>query len=127
DCFGTLFICTVLYSTYHSFLKHMQATPTAPPRTSARSARGESRRAAILAAAAEIFLRDGFGGATLDEVVRRAGGSRATLYQQFGSKEGLFAAIIAQQCELVIEPLQAIADAKGDPKEILCAVGRRFM
>jgi AcrR family transcriptional regulator len=98
------------------------AKPPAP-----KLSRGESRRAAILAAAAEVFLEQGFGGATLDEVVRRAGGSRTTLYEQFGSKEGLFAAIIAQQADIVVEPIRALADTSGKPEEILYAVGRRFM
>jgi AcrR family transcriptional regulator len=89
--------------------------------------RGEIRRAAIMTAATEVFLEHGFGAATLDEVVRRAGGSRATLYENFGSKEGLFAAIIAEQCAKVVEPLQIVPHAKGRPEDVLYAVGKRFL
>lgn len=89
--------------------------------------RGETRRAAIMAAATDIFLEQGFGAATLDEVVRRAGGSRATLYEHFGSKEGLFAAIIAEQCAVVVAPLDVLPRDHGAPEDVLYAVGRRFL
>ena len=92
-----------------------------------RPSRGQIRRAAFVTAATDVFLEYGFGAATLDEVVRRAGGSRATLYENFGSKEGLFAAIIAAQCALVVEPLRTLAQEKGAPEEVLFAVGRRFL
>lgn len=92
-----------------------------------KPSRGEVRRAALVAAATEVFLEYGFGAATLDEVVRRAGGSRATLYENFGSKEGLFAAIIAQQCELIVAPLKAFPEEGGAPEEVLAGVGRRVM
>ncbi|MGE3474849.1 MAG: TetR/AcrR family transcriptional regulator [Rhodospirillaceae bacterium] len=92
-----------------------------------KPSRGEIRRAAIVAAAAEVFLEHGFGAATLDDVVRRAGGSRATLYGAFGSKEGLFAAIIAHQCELIVAPLKALSEEAGAPEDVLTGVGRRFM
>jgi AcrR family transcriptional regulator len=80
-----------------------------------------------VSAATEVFLEYGFGAATLDEVVRRAGGSRATLYENFGSKEGLFAAIIAQQCELIVEPLKMLSEDQGAPEDVLAAVGKRVM
>jgi AcrR family transcriptional regulator len=91
-----------------------------------RSTRGEARRAGILGAARDVFLERGFEGATLDEIVRRAGGSRTTIYEQFGSKEGLFAAIIAKVCEEVVAPLQ-IAEDGADLEETLYRTGRRFL
>ncbi len=92
-----------------------------------KRSRGEIRRAAIVAAATDVFLDQGFAAATLDDVVRRAGGSRATLYQNFGSKEGLFAAIIAKQCELVVAPLKALSEGDGRPEDVLAELGRCFM
>lgn len=59
--------------------------------------RGQARRAAFLAAAREVFLRRGYRAASVNEVVRIAGGSLATLYQQFGNKEGLFHAFVLDQ------------------------------
>lgn len=53
-----------------------------------------SRRAAILEAATGVFLEAGYGAGAVDEVVRRAGGSKSTVYAYFGSKEGLFAEVV---------------------------------
>jgi AcrR family transcriptional regulator len=91
-----------------------------------RSGRGEARRAGILGAARDVFLEHGFEGATLDEIVRRAGGSRTTIYEQFGGKEGLFAAIIAKVCEDVVEPL-GVPEQSSDLEQTLYAMGRRFL
>ena len=58
--------------------------------------RGEARRRAFLDAAGKVFLAQGLGNASVNDVVRLAGGSLATLYQQFGSKEGLFLAMFEE-------------------------------
>ncbi|MCD6074086.1 MAG: transcriptional regulator, TetR family [Rhodospirillales bacterium] len=63
----------------------------------------------MLAAAKQVFLERGFEGATLDEVIARAGGSRATLYAQFGDKDGLFAAIIEELCAEIVGALPHLA------------------
>ena len=51
--------------------------------------KAESRRR-ILEAAREVFFRDGFMGANLDEVAEKAGVAKGTLYNYADSKEGLF-------------------------------------
>lgn len=61
--------------------------------------RGVARRQAFLSAAREVFLEQGFEAASVNDVVRRAGGSLATLYSQFGNKEGLFLAVATDQSE----------------------------
>jgi AcrR family transcriptional regulator len=93
---------------------------------SAKPSRGEARRAALMNAAREVFLERGFGAATVEEIIRRAGGSRATLYEQFGSKEALFAAIIAKVCKTVVEPIVTQSDG-GDLETTLNVIGRRFL
>lgn len=89
--------------------------------------RGEKRRAAILAAATQVFLAKGFAAATLDDVIAQSGGSRATIYEQFGGKEGLFAAIIAAYCERITVPLAAALVADRPPADVLTEFGRRFV
>jgi AcrR family transcriptional regulator len=64
------------------------------PRTRERSPT-EVRRKAILDAATDIFLERGYTDASIDTVVERAGGSKATVYSMFGNKEGLFSAVVA--------------------------------
>lgn len=48
----------------------------------------------ILDAAADVFLELGYGATTVDEIIRRSGGSKATVYKLFGNKEGLFTAVV---------------------------------
>src|SRR5882724_9695340 len=55
-----------------------------------RSAR---RRQAILAAATEVFVRQGYLGATTDQVAAAASVSKQTVYKQFGDKQHLFAEV----------------------------------
>lgn len=50
----------------------------------------EARREAILAAAKAVFEEVGFEQATMSEITARVGGSKATLYRYFDSKEALF-------------------------------------
>lgn len=53
----------------------MLSTPARRPRP-----RGEFRRAQIIEAATQVFLENGYGGATIDLVVARAGASKASIY-----------------------------------------------
>jgi AcrR family transcriptional regulator len=50
-------------------------------------------RAAVLAAAREVFARDGFHGATLDRVAEQAGFTKGAVYSAFDSKADLFLAV----------------------------------
>jgi AcrR family transcriptional regulator len=54
--------------------------------------RTESRREAILEVALEVFLEAGFERASMAQIAQRVGGSKATLYGYFPSKEALFIA-----------------------------------
>jgi AcrR family transcriptional regulator len=55
--------------------------------------RTESRREAILEVALEVFLEAGFERASMAQIAQRVGGSKATLYGYFPSKEALFVAV----------------------------------
>ena len=54
------------------------------------------KRAAVLAAAETVFLRDGYATATMDEVAALSGISKQTAYRHFGSKEALFVALVSE-------------------------------
>ncbi|ALM52799.1 TetR/AcrR family transcriptional regulator [Halomonas huangheensis] len=56
--------------------------------------KGKARRQRLLCAARDVFLEKGYNGASINDIVARAGGSLSTLYKQFGSKEGLFVAAL---------------------------------
>ncbi len=70
--------------------------PSLEPRSPApRTAHDPQRtRRAILDAAISVFAEKGFSGANVDEIVARVQTTKPTLYYHFGSKEGLFAAVL---------------------------------
>ncbi|WP_332854467.1 TetR/AcrR family transcriptional regulator [Duganella sp. S19_KUP01_CR8] len=59
--------------------------------------RTEARRQAIIEAADALFQEAGYDGASMNEVAKRWGGSKVTLYGYFPSKEALFVAVV-QSC-----------------------------
>lgn len=55
----------------------------------------QRKRQAIFDAAETVFLRNGFVGASVDEVAQLSGVSKQTIYNHFGSKEDLFVALVS--------------------------------
>ncbi|MCC4595239.1 TetR/AcrR family transcriptional regulator [Xanthomonas campestris pv. phormiicola] len=56
--------------------------------------RTEARREAIVEAATKLFQELGYERASMNELAKRLGGSKATLYGYFASKEDLFSAVV---------------------------------
>jgi AcrR family transcriptional regulator len=52
----------------------------------------------VIEGAKAVFLREGFEGASVDEIARDAGVSKATLYSYFPDKQHLFLAVIETEC-----------------------------
>jgi AcrR family transcriptional regulator len=71
----------------------------APRRAIRRTRRGDEKSEQILSTATELFLRLGYDGVSVDEIVRAVGGSKTNIYNHFGNKEGLFVAIVKGLCE----------------------------
>lgn len=69
-------------------------TPATGPTTGDRGARAQRRRAAILAAARTVFLRDGYHDAKLTGVATEADCSVGTLYTYFTDRDALLAAVL---------------------------------
>ena len=67
------------------------------------SRRSPGKHDAILDAATEIFLRNGFLGTSMDDVALQSAVSKQTVYQHFASKEALF-----------VEIVTTMTDAAGD-------------
>lgn len=78
----------------------MQRVPKPKPQTAAR----------ILDAAFAVLATHGFTGGTMERIAVRANVSKPTLYTYFGSKEQLFAALLDQQKDRLLEPLAHLAD-----------------
>jgi len=80
---------------------------------------------AILDAARRVFLRAGYS-ASMDLVAAEAGVSKQTVYNHFGSKEGLFRAIVDHVSGELLDVLVE-GDARPDPAATLEAIARRFL
>jgi AcrR family transcriptional regulator len=56
-----------------------------------------ARREQLIAVAEQLFLQHGFANTSVNAIVREAGGSLATLYAEFGSKESLFESVLSER------------------------------
>ncbi len=70
--------------------------------------RAEDRPGEICTAALEVFSEKGFAAAKLDEIARRAGVSKGTLYLYFKDKEDLFRAVVRSAIAPNIEAITAV-------------------
>jgi TetR/AcrR family transcriptional repressor of mexJK operon len=52
----------------------------------------------VIEGARSVFMREGFEGASVDEIARFAGVSKATLYSYFPDKQHLFLAVLQTEC-----------------------------
>jgi AcrR family transcriptional regulator len=84
--------------------------------------KSETRRQAILATAAQAFHDKGFDATSMSEVAARLGGSKATLYNYFDSKETLFVTVMLEKARAHVMP---VMDAFSSSPDIDAAV-RRF-
>lgn len=60
------------------------------------SRRKDARPAEIVEAALELFIEQGFSTTKIDDIARRAGVAKGTLYRYFATKEDLFRAAVRQ-------------------------------
>ena len=90
-----------------------QATTAAPGRVKGnrRSDQQAARREAILAAALEEFSASGFAAARLDDVARRAGVAKGTIYLYFRDKESLFQELVRTMLSPLVGALQTSTTA----------------
>jgi AcrR family transcriptional regulator len=73
-----------------------------------KRSRGEVRNGKLQRVAADLFLKRGYEGVTIDKIVELAGGSKSTVYSEFGGKCGLFISSIENLCRESNEPLAKI-------------------
>ncbi len=87
--------------------------------------KAESRRR-ILDAAREVFFRDGFMRANLDEMAEKAGVAKGTLYRYFESKADLYVAVLADNLELFLQRMEEAAKPRDSTLERVRAIGRFY-
>lgn len=89
--------------------------------------RGQARRTALVEAGLQVFLEKGYAGASLDDVIARAGGSRRNVYEWFGGKEALFGEVVKLAIGEILASLSAPELKDMEPREALVAIGRTFV
>ena len=76
-----------------------------------RQRRLEHTRSLLLDAAEEVFVKQGFGGAALEDIAEVAGYTRGAIYSHFGTKEELFLAVIERHLQRVLDGFEDVIGA----------------
>lgn len=100
--------------------------PCAAKPPNQRAQQREERRQKFVEAAERLFLERGFAGASVNEVVRLAGGSLATLYAEFGTKEKLFEAVMTRRASAAFAGAQQAMQVSGNVTDELRALASRI-
>ena len=98
----------------------MDALMAPNPKEARWRRRKEARPAEILGAALDVFRERGFAAAPLDEVARRAGVSKGTLYLYFPSKEAIFKALVREAVlPNIVRAEETAREFHGSPARLL--------
>lgn len=89
-----------------------------------------TKRAAIVRAALEVFVREGYARASVDAIAAAAGVSKRTVYDYYGDKERLFLSVLEEtrnaQAAAFRELLERTLGQVDDVEAALSAFGREF-
>jgi len=88
---------------------------------------GEKRREAIMEAAWGMFLEKGYSAVSVDEIVKKAGGSKSSVYGFFGSKEGLFLELITSVNERIFSETRLPETSGAPTREALIRLSAAVM
>lgn len=83
----------------------------------ARSLLREQTRDQLISAARALFAEKGHQNVTMNEISKRAGKSRRTLYTYFSTKEEVYLEVIQQELHHLYRELETFVKRKMDPME----------
>lgn len=92
-----------------------------------RTERGRQRAEELLNQAIDIFIELGYERTSLDRIISRAGGSRSTIYQVYGNKEGLFVAALQMMADEIYQSYMADYRHGRTLEEDFAAFGRIYL
>ncbi|GGX40574.1 TetR family transcriptional regulator [Tateyamaria omphalii] len=81
----------------------------------------------VLDGARDVFMVDGFEGASVDDIARAAGVSKATLYSYFPDKRLLFMEVANMECARQSQSAIDCIDMTAAPRDVLCQAGKHFL
>lgn len=88
---------------------------------------GEPLKERILSSAREMFLARGYRTTTMDDIARRAGMSKRTLYENFPSKSAIASEVVENELKVFSSRMRAIIKSGKDPLDKLRNLSRFFM
>jgi AcrR family transcriptional regulator len=92
-----------------------------------RAARAAERRAAIIEAALEEFISRGFAATRLDDIAKRAGVAKGTIYLHFKDKESMFEELVRIVIVPVVERLTSLPPPTGSVRDLIEAFATNFL
>jgi AcrR family transcriptional regulator len=95
--------------------------------SSSRAARAAERREAIIEAALDEFISRGFTATRLDDVAKRAGVAKGTIYLHFKDKESMFEELIRTALVPLIGRLHTPPPAGGSVRDVVEGFARTFI
>lgn len=81
----------------------------------------------VLEGARKVFMADGFEGASVDEIARQAGVSKATLYAYFPDKARLFSEVARRDCDRIAEAAMQSIDMSAPIGDVLRVVATQIL
>lgn len=81
----------------------------------------------VLRGAREIFMRDGFEGASVDDIAKAASVSKATLYSYFPDKQLLFMEVASAECNRQAVDTLAMIDRTAPVRDVLTMAARQMI
>jgi TetR/AcrR family transcriptional repressor of mexJK operon len=85
-----------------------------------------AKRQAILNAAKDLFVRNGYASTSMDAVAAEAGVSKLTVYSHFNDKETLFSAAVVARCEEQLPELFVDVGTAEPVEKVLLGIARGF-
>jgi AcrR family transcriptional regulator len=76
----------------------------------------------LLNAATRVFMESGYAGARVDDIARRAKANKAMIYYHFGSKKGLYRAVLQRLFSATVEKIERLSAEEHDPLQRLRAL-----
>jgi AcrR family transcriptional regulator len=107
--------------------KKVARTGRVTPSPTGREARSVARRDAILAAALDEFSARGFEATRLDDVAKRAGIAKGTIYLYFRDKESLFQELIREMLTPLVGTIEAMGAADMPLSQVASHIADLFM
>ncbi|EFQ23075.1 transcriptional regulator, TetR family [Aminomonas paucivorans DSM 12260] len=92
-----------------------------------RSREGDSQKERLLEAGVTLFARQGFEGTSIRDLAREAGCNSSLVSYHFGSKEGLYRAVLQGHFDVLMENLEVLKGRDEPPIRRLVSVCRLVM